>query len=232
MKPAATARTAAALAAAGAALALSLATAPGAAAESVAGASGQTLTVDRATGLNAAGDTVTVTGTGFDLSKGIYVGVCVNNGAGMVPTPCLGGVDMAGSSGSSYWISSNPPSYGQGLAIPYTETAGTGSFTVSLSVAASDNLTDCLSAPNGCVIAARADHTRGADRSQDALVPISFGTSSGPVAESGASAAGAPSGLAKTGAAGVGLGLAGAGLAAAGAAAVVAARRSSARKNP
>lgn len=150
------------------------------------GPTGQTLGVDRSEGLNAAGDSVVVSGAGYDLSKGIYVGVCVNNGPGAVATPCLGGVDMSGGSGSSVWISSNPPSYGQGLAQPFTQSGGAGSFSVALGVVASDNMTNCQDpgqAPNGCVVVTRADHTRSADRSADVMIPISFGAVEAPAAE-------------------------------------------------
>lgn len=169
----------------------------GAMAASGSGPSGQTLTIDRESGLNAAGDTVQVSGAGFDLSKGIYLGVCVNNGPGAVATPCLGGVDTTGGSGSSLWISSNPPAYGQGLAQPFAQSGGKGSFSVALAVAASDSLTNCedpAQAPNGCVVVTRADHTRSADRSADVLIPISFG------AAGSATADGAKGALAKTGA--------------------------------
>lgn len=196
-------RAAAAIALAGG---LALATGSGALAESGGGPNGQTLTVDRATGLAAAGDSVQVSGAGFDLSKGIYLGVCVNNGAGAVATPCLGGVDTTGGSGSSVWISSNPPAYGQGLAQPFAQAGGKGSFSVALSVSASDALTNCedpAKAPNGCVIVTRADHTRSADRTADVAIPISFGTAAQvPAAgdtDNGAKG-GAKGALAKTGA--------------------------------
>lgn len=169
-------RTAAVIALAGG---LALATGAGALAASGSGPGGQTLTVDRATGLAAAGDSVQVSGAGFDLSKGIYLGVCVNNGPGAVATPCLGGVDTTGGSGSSVWISSNPPAYGQGLAQPFAQTGGKGSFSTALAVTAADALTNCedpAKAPNGCVIVTRADHTRSADRTADVAIPISFGT--------------------------------------------------------
>ncbi|WP_104091022.1 LPXTG cell wall anchor domain-containing protein [Arthrobacter sp. GMC3] len=202
---------------------MALATGAGAMADSASGPGGQTLTADRSAGLNAAGDSVSVSGAGFDLSKGVYLGVCVNNGPGAAATPCLGGVDTTGGSGSSVWISSNPPSYGQGLAQPFIETGGKGSFTVNLSVQASDALTNCedkAKAPNGCVIVTRADHTRSADRSADVMIPISFGAAAQPAA--GSQGAGA---LAKTGAT-TGIVVAGgAVLLAAGAGAVVMTRR-------
>lgn len=181
---------------------LALATGAGAMADTASGPSGQSLTVDRAAGLNAAGDAVQVSGAGYDLSKGIYLGVCVNNGPGAVATPCLGGVDTTGGSGSSIWISSNPPAYGQGLAQPFTQSGGKGAFSVTLGVSAADAMTSCedpATAPNGCVIVSRADHTRGADRSADVMVPISFGALA--PAQGGAAAGDAAKGaLAKTGA--------------------------------
>ena len=181
---------------------MALASGAGAMAASGSGPSGQSLTVDRNSGLNAAGDTVQVSGAGFDLSKGIYLGVCVNNGPGAVATPCLGGVDTTGGSGSSLWISSNPPAYGQGLAQPFAQSGGKGSFSVALAVTASDSLTNCedpAQAPNGCVVVTRADHTRSADRSADVLIPISFGAA-GQAAAGTAAADGAKGALAKTGA--------------------------------
>ncbi|WP_328996532.1 hypothetical protein OG394_17960 [Kribbella sp. NBC_01245] len=147
------------------------------------GPQGQEVTVSKSSGLDPAGETVTITGRGFDLSKGIYVVFCVNKGAGQMPSPCLGGVDQSGASGSSAWISSNPPSYGEGLAKPFTQEGGKGSFSVQLKIKSKDQFTDCLNkkvAPNGCVIGTRADHTRTADRSADVLIPVTFAGSSSP----------------------------------------------------
>lgn len=174
------------------------------------GPDGQTLTASKVSGLKADGDTITLHGEGYDLGKGIYVVVCVNNGAGQLPTPCLGGADMSGGGGTSSWISSNPPSYGEGLATPFTESGGKGSFDVQLSVGASDEFTDCLDAavaPNGCVVGTRADHTRTADRSADVLIPITFAAANGGGEETSGDASGAtpkpnPTATATTGAAG------------------------------
>lgn len=113
-----------------------------------------------------------MTGSGYDELKGIYVAFCVDNGPGEVPTPCGGGVDTAGASGSSQWISSNPPPYGEGLAIPYTSG---GAFTVQLAVSATINdSVDCRHV--ACAVVTRADHTRPQDRSQDVEVPVTFST--------------------------------------------------------
>lgn len=133
------------------------------------GAEGQKLTVTPVNNLARENQTLKVTGSGYDVDKGIYVALCVDNGDGELPTPCIGGVDMRGESHSSAWISSNPPDYGQDLAIPYGDG---GSFEVELSVDAKDEFTDCFEAK--CVLATRADHTLSGDRSQDVKVPVSF----------------------------------------------------------
>lgn len=135
----------------------------------------RTASASKTSGLDADGETVTVTGSGFDPNKGIYVALCVDKGPGELSTPCLGGVDMSGEAGTSAWVSSNPPSYGEGLAQPY---GPDGSFTVSLHVAAADEFVDCRDpqqAPDGCIIYVRADHTRTTDRSQDFRIPVTFG---------------------------------------------------------
>lgn len=76
---------------------------------------------------------------------------------------------MTGGSHSSAWISSNPPDYGEELAIPYEDG---GTFEVELTVDAKDEYTDCFKAK--CVLATRADHTLSGDRSQDVRVPVAF----------------------------------------------------------
>ncbi|MFI9760626.1 immunoglobulin I-set domain protein [Streptomyces sp. NPDC051963] len=137
--------------------------------KTVTGPEGQKLTVTPVNNLATEDQTLKITGSGYDTDKGIYVALCVDNGAGELPTPCIGGVDMSGTSHSSAWISSNPPDYGEDLAIPY----GTGgTFEVELTVDAKDEYTDCFEAK--CVLATRADHTLSGDRTQDVKVPVSF----------------------------------------------------------
>ncbi|PAZ14403.1 immunoglobulin I-set domain protein [Streptomyces sp. SA15] len=137
--------------------------------KTVTGPEGQKLTVTPVNNLATEDQTLKITGSGYDEDKGIYVALCVDNGAGELPTPCIGGVDMTGGSHSSAWISSNPPDYGEELAIPYDEG---GSFEVELTVDAKDEFTDCFKAT--CVLATRADHTLSGDRSQDVKVPVGF----------------------------------------------------------
>jgi len=173
------------VAALGATLPASAATAAGPAALGGSGAYGvqaaggsvsdgtRALTVSRAVGLDPSGSLVTVTGSGYDQTKGIYLAVCVDKGPGAVPTPCIGGVDMTGGSGGSVWISSNPPPYGEGLAKPY----GTGgTFSVPLAVVAADPITGTDCRVTACAVITRNDHTRPQDRSQDLRIPISFAT--------------------------------------------------------
>ncbi|WP_353901591.1 hypothetical protein ABUL04_10795 [Micromonospora harpali] len=158
------------------------------------GAGGQALTVTPSGGVARSGARVTVSGTGYDVTKGIYVAYCVDNGAGAAPSPCGGGADTTGSTGASHWISSNPPSYGEGLAVPYG--AG-GSFRVTLTVGTRIGDVDCT--VRRCVVATRADHTRPADRSQDVRVPITFAAAATPARTSAAPASTGTAGTATTG---------------------------------
>ncbi|WP_435280556.1 immunoglobulin I-set domain protein [Streptomyces koelreuteriae] len=135
----------------------------------VTGPNGQKLTVTPVNHLSTEDQTLKITGSGYDEKKGVYVALCVDNGEGELPTPCIGGVDMSGTSHSSAWISSNPPDYGEELAIPYGKG---GTFEVELTVDAKDEYTDCFKAT--CVLATRADHTLSGDRSQDVKVPVAF----------------------------------------------------------
>ncbi|MFF3938019.1 hypothetical protein [Streptomyces phaeofaciens] len=161
---------------------------------SATGPEGQKLTVSRSSGLDPAGETVTLTGSGYNTEKGIYIAFCVDNGAGKTPTPCVGGVDMSGESGASVWISSNPPSYGEGLAEPYGGSAHAGTFSARIKVRAKDANTDCTASGVTCAVITRNDHTRGGDQSQTVRIPVTFGSTGG----SGSSAAPGASATAST----------------------------------
>lgn len=139
------------------------------------------LSVSKTNGLDPDGETVTVTGSGYDTAKGIYVSLCdtANAGSAAAPGPCIGGVDMEGESGSSAWVSSNPPPYGEGLATPYSGGGTNGGFTVQIQVKAEDDNTDCTVAATECAVVSRNDHTRSSDRGQDVFVPVTFAGQSG-----------------------------------------------------
>lgn len=129
----------------------------------------RTLTVS-AIDLGASGQTVRVTGSGYDANKGIYVAFCVIPATGQPPSPCGGGVDTSGISGASHWISTNPPPYGDGVATPY---GPGGSFDVQIAVSPQlNNTIDCRRVR--CAIVTRNDHIRSSDRGQDLFVPVTF----------------------------------------------------------
>jgi hypothetical protein len=142
------------------------------------------LTVSKTKGIERAGETITVTGRGYDETKGIYVAFCLDNGPGVMPSPCGGGADMSGGSGASVWISSNPPSYAEGLTTPYGRG---GSFRVSIRVGQMIGDVDC--AVRGCAVVTRNDHTRTGDRSQDVRIPVRFAAPESGVADPAPTAA-------------------------------------------
>lgn len=130
----------------------------------------RTLTVSQSTGLTETGQTITVSGSGYDVSRGIYVALCVATPKGVLPSPCGGGVDMEGDGGASVWISDNPPSYAAGLPRPY---GPGGSFRVSFKVGpVIDKFNDCRAVR--CAIVTKSDHTINSDRSQDLQIPVTF----------------------------------------------------------
>lgn len=132
----------------------------------------RTLALSQAADLDPAGATMSVAGSGYDADKGVYVALCVIPPRNHVPSPCGGGVDTEGTQGAAQWISSNPPSYGIGLAQPY---GPGGSFTTAFTVRADIAPgIDCRQVR--CAIVTRSDHTRTSDRSQDIIIPVTFRT--------------------------------------------------------
>ena len=138
-------------------------------AENVKKPTGLALTVTPTAGLDPTGTVISVTGRGYDRTVGIYVALCVTQKAGPAPSPCGGGVNMTGANTASAWISSNPPPYGQKLAIPFTKG---GRFKVRISVSSTIGTIDCRMV--SCSIVTRADHMRSGDRRFDAAVPMTF----------------------------------------------------------
>lgn len=127
----------------------------------------RTLTVSKSQGLSENGETVFVSGSGFDTEGGIYVAMCVIQPAGQLPSPCGGGANAA--SGASLWIS-NDPRY-PNLATPWGE-GGTFSGSITFGPVILSGY-DCREI--ACAIYTRADHFRTNDRSDDLFVPVSFG---------------------------------------------------------
>jgi hypothetical protein len=138
-----------------------------AASKSTTGVFGQTLTISA--NVVSKNSLITVTGKRFDESVGIYLAICVIPKKGLPPTPCGGGVNKAGVGEGSYWISSNPPPYGVGLADPYLPG---GRFSYQIRVIQKIGSFDCKKVK--CAVTVRADHLRSEDRSFDLFVPITF----------------------------------------------------------
>ncbi|MFI6543820.1 hypothetical protein ACIBO9_11345 [Streptomyces prunicolor] len=133
------------------------------------GKDGQKLTVSASAGLDPAGDTIHVTGEGYDTAKAIYVAVCKDNGDNRIPSPCLGGADTGGTGSTSKWIVPEGDPYAGDLAQVWG--AG-GTFAVDIGVEAKDSGLDCTQVV--CSVVTRVDHRDAGDRSQDVRIPIAF----------------------------------------------------------
>jgi len=144
---------------------LLVATSPAANAVVLKGAQRQLLTVSATTAKS--GSLVTVSGSRFDETVGIYLAFCVVPKKGDAPTPCGGGINKAGIGESSFWISSNPPPYAIGLT---DEFLPGGRFTHKVMVSKKIGKFDCTKVK--CAITVRADHLRGNDRSYDMFIPV------------------------------------------------------------
>ena len=129
------------------------------------GANGATITI--AANTFSKNTLVKVDGKSFDETVGIYLAYCVVPKKGELPTPCGGGVNKLGTGESSYWISSNPPPYGIGLAIPFQPG---GRFSEVVSVTRKIGKYDCRKVK--CAITVRSDHLHEGDRSHDIFIPI------------------------------------------------------------
>lgn len=136
-----------------------------AAATSISGVHGQSIAV-QSTSVRS-GDVLRVKGKGFDETIGIYLAFCVTPKKGQPPTPCGGGVNKLGEGDASYWISSNPPAYGVGLAIPF---AAGGRFSEIVTISQKIGAFDCTKVK--CAITVRSDHLHEGDRTQDLFIPI------------------------------------------------------------
>jgi hypothetical protein len=144
---------------------------PAAAAPGSASRNGHTLTASNATDLDPAGETITVTGTGYDPAKGYYVALCQvpdDYSYGATPTPCLGGDGQGGSGvGPSAWVTNTP--MGTNPSVPI---AADGSFTAQIHLKQAGGNLDCAQVT--CAIVSRRDHWGLFDRSFDVFVPASW----------------------------------------------------------
>lgn len=129
----------------------------------------RSLAVSSVRDLNPDGEVVEVKGSGYDQNKGIYVAFCLIPPKGERPSPCAGGEDRDGASGSSVWLSPRVADQGLGA----KAFGPNGSFTLRIVVKAviNENI-DCRKAR--CAVVTRNDHFATDDRSQDLFVPITF----------------------------------------------------------
>ncbi|MFJ3921688.1 hypothetical protein [Streptomyces sp. NPDC090022] len=120
----------------------------------------------------AAGENITVTGSGYNPGQGIYVGLCAVNGAQGAgkPTPCLGGSDQSGTTGASHWIHNL---FGGTLANTSTYGPG-GTFSVTIHVKADLGGGQICGETVQCAVVTRADHFNSGKRTYDVHAPISF----------------------------------------------------------
>lgn len=140
---------------------------PAFASSTVSGKFGEKISISSAIVKN--GKTVLVNGSGFDESVGIYLAYCVMPKKGLPPTPCGNGINKAGIGDASYWISSNPPPYGKGLAIPFKPG---GRFSQKLEITKKIGSIDCTKVR--CAVTVRSDHLHEGDRTHDLFIPITF----------------------------------------------------------
>lgn len=137
-----------------------------------------TLSLSAEDTLSAAGQTVTVSGSGYNPAQGVYVSLCVipddfdpaAPAYGATPTPCLGGADSSGATGASHWVSS---SFLAGL-IPNSSKWTGGAFSVSVYVNPNISSTEVCGQNVRCAIVTRADHTALSNRDYDVFVPVTF----------------------------------------------------------
>jgi hypothetical protein len=137
------------------------------AAISVSGANGAILSISK--NVLSRDSLVQVSGKSFDETVGIYLAYCLVPKKGQPPTPCGGGVNKTGTGEASFWISSNPPPYGIGLAIPFNPG---GQFSQTVAVTRKLGKYDCKKVK--CAITVRSDHLHEGDRSHDIFIPITF----------------------------------------------------------
>lgn len=144
-----------------------LAISPAVADTSATGQFGEKISISKKTFKSA--QTVVVNGNNFDETVGIYLAYCVLPKKGAAPTPCGGGVNKNGIGDASYWISSNPPPYGVGLAIAFKPG---GRFSQKLEISKKIGAFDCTKVK--CAITVRSDHLHEGDRAHDLFIPVSF----------------------------------------------------------
>ncbi|SDN26943.1 hypothetical protein SAMN04487981_104271 [Streptomyces sp. cf386] len=120
----------------------------------------------------ATGQVITVSGSGYNTGQGVYVSLCVVDGAqgANKPTPCLGGQDEDGSTGASHWVNNT---FG-GMFANSSKFGTGGTFSVQIYVKATLDDGSVCGQDVECAVVTRADHFDSEDRKYDVHVPIAF----------------------------------------------------------
>jgi len=122
----------------------------------------------KAVGVDPAGETITVTGSGFDSSRGIYLMFCEQVGTSGTPGGRPGGDSC---SGAQAWITA------PGAGVPPTGTTpwtGEGTFELDVAVSATFGAVDCRAEGTTCGFVTRNDHREPGAYDQDTFTPIAF----------------------------------------------------------
>jgi len=120
-------------------------------------------TLNKTSGLTDAGDSITVTITGLDSDKGIYVEECQLPTDGSKPTDCysVGGFPGVWATNVSANLSQGGTDASKSFSLPVV-----GSFNAGSSVI------DCQLV--SCGVFTRRDHLGSTDRTLDTIIPLSF----------------------------------------------------------
>jgi hypothetical protein len=126
------------------------------------------VTLSKSTNVAAAGETLTVNGSGFDSSRGVYAMFCKQVGT---PGTAAGRATGDNCAATQFWITQP-----QGGVQPENSTAwsGAGTFQVSFPVASTFKAIDCRASGVVCGIQTRNDHTQPGVYDQDTFTPITF----------------------------------------------------------
>ncbi|MGD9797907.1 MAG: neocarzinostatin apoprotein domain-containing protein [Acidimicrobiia bacterium] len=126
---------------------------------------GPAIAVSKTTGLDPAGDRVTVSGTGYAPGQGLYIQFCPQPG---------GALGTAGGRATGC-----NPDQGNDHTIWKTPVAGDGTWSVELAIQSSWGSTNCTTTT--CGVFTRRDHMGGAtDFSQDAFLAVQFAAAAEP----------------------------------------------------
>ncbi|MCB1038542.1 MAG: hypothetical protein KDA94_03265, partial [Acidimicrobiales bacterium] len=126
------------------------------------------LTLSKSIDVAATGETLTVGGSGFDSTRGIYLMFCRQVGASGTAEGRPGGADC---SSAQAWIT-NP-----GAGVPPSGTVawtGDGTFETTLDVIGAFGTVDCRAAGTVCGVVTRNDHRETGVYDQDTFTPVSF----------------------------------------------------------